>query len=156
MTPAPYTPETVAQIRRLARHEPVEVIADQFSWDVQRLKRVARQHFIELAGGDASASSGARSDVAPVPAQIPVRFPPWMTLEAIAAALPKRQGDVLRVLMAQGIDGHFTAGHFIADRVGTGLKAMQSNVRNLRINLGGTRWGIEAVNHEGYRVVKER
>lgn len=156
MTPAPYTPETVAQIRRLARHEPAEVIADQFSWDVPRLKRVARQHFIELAGDNASASSGGRSGAAAAASQIPARFPPWMTLEAIAAALPKCQGGVLRVLIAQGVDGPFMGGHFIADRVGTRLKAMQSNVRNLRINLGGTRWGIEAVNHEGYRVVKVR
>lgn len=45
---APYTPHTIAQIRKLAPLYTAQFIARELGWDLQQLERVARKHDVEL------------------------------------------------------------------------------------------------------------
>ncbi len=76
-----------------------------------------------------------------------------MTLEQIALKLPQRQSEVIRILISNGVGGQFVSSRFLAERLGRRLKAIQANIEDLRDNLFRTRWRIEAVNQEGYRLV---
>lgn len=170
MTPAPFTPNTVARIRELARGNPVSHIARDLQWDSERVLRVAKQFGIEVSGSatDAVLSSSSTEKPIVLPPAQPVHIGPTsglrlrrdefdasMTLSEIAEALPQYQGAIVRHLIAIGVDVDFTRTQVIAGRFGTTIASVNSAIAKIKSKMQPTRWTIEGVKQSGYRLVTQ-
>ena len=153
MNPAPMTPNTLALIREAAMVRQASEIAEMLGWDLARLRRVARQHSIELLNPEPSMP-------APKPVQAP-GVPPNAALEAVAAELSSQQAAILRVLHGEMDAGNhdFLSGTKIAAQIGimdvslsTIMQATNRKVLMLSRWKIDTRKGPEG----GYRLLARR
>lgn len=117
MTSALFTPSTLARIRLEAEVRPALDIAKDLGWELDRLRRTARAHGVEL--------------VNPYPTvEQPVELPPnepkprvtgehldSLSLEEIIKEMPERQALVLSVLKRY-MGGQFLTRDDISERLG--------------------------------------
>ena len=169
--PALYSPATLAHVRATAALRPAARIAADLGWDLDRLKRVARAHGIELIAsnpmlkdsesnveGPAINSASLASTPPPTPAPSrEVRFGPDVSLQFIIDHLPRRQASAL-ALLSSIADDRFLTGQEIAARIGGDYTsaAAKEALHTVAYRLQGSRWRIETRPRRGggYRLVK--
>ena len=70
--PALFTPSTLTRIRTLARTKNEGEVAEELGWDVERLRRVARRHGVEIAPGAPRKVEAAPTAPAPASEASPI------------------------------------------------------------------------------------
>lgn len=160
-TPVPFTPYALRLIREHAAQLCDTDIAARLGWDVGRVRRIAREHGIELCKAGPSAAvvmpaveeeHSGRHDGSPRqprgarPPKIEITAD--MTLDEIERALPFRQAQVLNLLRAQHNGLRITSVD-LAERMRAPQASIQTYVHTLRQKLRPTRFDIEGCRHRG-------
>lgn len=158
------TPQTLSTIRDMARVQEAPVIATAIGWDMERLRRVAKAHAIELMGGDfvpplmehdETAAARAWNLKCSEPAPAPVHN----SVDEIMALLSTRQAEIVRFLLAR-LDDDFVSGTAIANAIGISAEGFSERVQAIRLKfeVNSVNWKIEsrrAGGSGGYRLVTD-
>jgi hypothetical protein len=166
MPAAEYTRETIERIRREAVTRPAMHMARDLEWPLDRLRRVAHQHNIELAAANPTMED---TPVVPVVKPRPVQpVPPRPMpaelnnidpeLAALILSLPTRQSRVLRLLIDAKPDSYTNAREIIDKlMIAMSPNAVTQAIFYLREHLADTHWRIEGHKQRhagGYRLVR--
>lgn len=141
-TPAPFTPQTLATIRDMARVQEAPVIAEAINWELHRLARVAKAHGIELMNADPVVS-------------VVSRLTPPSPLDEVIDGMSRRQREVLLILKNE-IDGRWIPSREIADRIGVSAENVSNILRKTakrRVGLCGFKIESLPGYGSGYRLV---
>lgn len=153
--PALFTRETLSKIRAQAPLRQAPQIADELGWTLDRLRRTAHAHGIELVNPNPTITPPKPSP--PDPVITPEgEITGSTSLDEIIALLPLRQAQVLRILKSESECGRFVSASEIAGRTMATTDGTNDVMQKLRRKLQASRWRIDAVARRGggYRLVE--
>lgn len=158
---APMTPATLSIIRDMARVQEAPAIATAIGWDMDRLRRVAKAHAIELMGCDPTAGLMAHEPSQAAAAKVaPPIDPREMIVDEVMALLSPQQKEIVRFLLAR-LDYNFVSGTRIANGIGIpdGGLSLSNVIQaiNAKFDRASTHWKIEGQKGSGggYRLVTD-
>lgn len=173
MTPAPFTPDTVARIRELSVSKSAGQIAAELRWDAGRVLRVAKQFAIEVTGSatESVLPSPPKPAVPLLDASIRpkrvlrgtkpkkphIEFCSTATLAQIVAAFDGNKRIVMQMLIDAGPDGTLVSGATIGERLSVSPSYVTEIMNYLRRKLMPTQWWIESIKGRtgGHRLVTQ-
>jgi hypothetical protein len=155
MNPEPLTPATLARIRRESFTKAAYLIADDLCWSLERLRRVAAQHAIELTNANPTIDEmpdQVRRQATPKVRSIPFE------LRQVIEALPTRLARVLDILARADFRTPMSSNDII-DQLGVAMDngTITQIIMELRRRLVDSGWQIEGIRRKngGYRLVRE-
>jgi hypothetical protein len=157
--PAPMTPDTLATIRAASSLHQASEIAEMLGWDLPRLRRVAREHSIELINPEPTVPAQPAPVSQPRPPEAyeaKLQAPDDEQLERLAKMMTPKLERILRVLYAARTSYNFLQGHAIATRAGLMDPSVSAEIRAINGRLAKlSDWHVAARKGPdgGYRLV---